>query len=222
MCGRRGGRLALIQWAAWEHSRVRFWPYSRGEDVEPQGGGAAERGFIALPPPLPSSAPAPTPLSPFSRSRSHALTPSLHARCFALAQPAALVKPSLVTADQAWRLMEVKFAQKYKTVQKAFITLDMDGASPPPRLRRSGALPPGSLAGVGSLAAAAATTAAAAAASGAAPALTAPPRPARPAPSARARQATATSTCASSARRSSSWASTSRAPSSASSGASST
>ena len=25
--------------------------------------------------------------------------------------------------------MELKFSQKYKTVQKAFITLDMDGAS---------------------------------------------------------------------------------------------
>ena len=34
-----------------------------------------------------------------------------------------------MTADEAWKLLEIKFSAKYKTVQRAFITMDMDGDS---------------------------------------------------------------------------------------------
>jgi hypothetical protein len=43
--------------------------------------------------------------------------------------PASLIKPSLVTADEAWKLLEIKFSQKFKTVQRAFIAMDQDGDS---------------------------------------------------------------------------------------------
>ncbi len=36
------------------------------------------------------------------------------------------LKPTVVTAEKAYKLLEEKFAARFKTVQRAFITMDMD------------------------------------------------------------------------------------------------